>query len=327
MTSRQRIAIRLAFILISIAGGLLVMALAHTTTEASCSSCTGTFYGAYDSLMNKAIGGNIWPQGTSRACAVADVVAVVNYDFLRKGYPLRFTNNGGQMTVEKNNQTTGASQWGYAKPTNAWGGITNIAPDFGNDPRSVAYDINHYDLHGSYIHNYIYRWQFAHTTEPSFTLQAQEATTLVVRELQNWKEPTVVFINGGLHSVLVTGAWSTNNPDANFPANVTGLVYRDSEGNATTSRQEISIGTWLRGGYVSPFGVYSLWSLYYGDRYAVGDMKNTYDPEPTVGIYTPTADNPHHWYRGFTWVEHDGDGNDNADWAINAYAIRIMRTP
>src|SRR5262249_14076578 len=156
---------------------------------------------------NKAISGTIWPQSTSRACGIADAVAIVNYDFLKNGYGLRFTTSGGQLTMEKNNQTAGASRWGYAKPTNAWGGITNIAPDFGTDPRSIAYDINHYDLHGNYIHNYIYRWPFAHTTVPSHWLQGQEAFTLITRQFENFKAPVVVFINGGIHSVVVTGAW------------------------------------------------------------------------------------------------------------------------
>lgn len=327
MTIQQRIATRIAIALLAITGGLLGVALNAMTNQTSASSFAGSYYGAYDSLMSKAISGSIWPQATSNACAIADVVAAVNYDFLRYGHGFRFTNWSGQLTVERNNQTAGASEWGHATPTNAWGGITNIAPDFGNDPRSVAYDINHYDLHGSYIHDYIYRWQFTHTTKPSFTLQAEEATTLVVRDLVKWKSPIVVFINGGLHAVLVTGAWSTNNPDTNLPANIQGLIYRDPEGAEASSRQEIPLGTWIRGGYANPFGVYSLWSLYYGDRYTAGDMRNSYDPEPTVGVYKPTSAYPHHWYLGFTWVEHDGDAYDNADWALNAAAIRVMKTP
>lgn len=327
MTPRQRIAIRIAFALIAISGGLLAIALTHTNTEASCSTCNGTYYGVNESLMNKAIGGTIWPQTLSNACAVADVVGLVNYDYLKAGRSLRFPNGAYQTTVESYNQTSGASQWGYAQPTNQVGGITNIAPDFGNDPRSAANDVQHFNVSGTSVHNYIYRWQFAHRIQPSFSQQAQEATTLVVRELENWQEPTIVFINGGLHSVLVTGAWSSNDPDTHFPANIQGLVYRDSEGNSSTSRQEIPLSTWIGGHYANQFGVYSLWSLYYGDRTRIGDMRNTLDPEPTVGPYKPTARFPHHWYLGFTWVEHDHDFANSADWALNAYSIRVMLTP
>lgn len=327
MTSKQRIAIRLAFILIAVSGGLLALAMTHTSSDASCSTCTGTFYGAYETLMTKAIGGNIWPQATSNGCAVTDTIGVVNYDYLRFGHPLRFINKDSQTIVQKDNQIAGSSQWGRATPTNDWAGVTNIAPDFGNDPRSVAYDISHYDLVGIHWHDYIYRWQFAHSTQPSYSQQVREATTLVARELENWKEPVVVFINGGLHSVLVTGVWSSNNPNTNFPANIQGLVYHDPEGNATTSRQEIPINTWILGNYANPFGVYSLWALYYGDRSSIGDMQNAFDPEPTVGIYKPTSTHPYHWYRGFTWVARDSNSANDADWAINATNGSVMTTP
>src|SRR6185437_2676932 len=197
MTSRQRIAIRIAFALIAISGGLLAIALTHTNTEASCSSCNGTYYGVNESLMNKAIGGNIWPQVLSNACAVADVVGMVNYDYLKAAKSLRFPNGAYQATVESYNQSFGASQWGYAKPTNAVGGITNIAPDFGNDPRSAANDVQHDHIGSSAVHEYIYRCQFAHRIQPASAKKVQEATTLVVRGLENTQEPAIVFITGG----------------------------------------------------------------------------------------------------------------------------------
>ena len=40
--------------------------------------------------MNKAIGGTIWPQTLSNACAVADVVGLINYDYLKAGKSLKF---------------------------------------------------------------------------------------------------------------------------------------------------------------------------------------------------------------------------------------------
>ncbi|HEY7341874.1 MAG TPA: hypothetical protein VH591_13410 [Ktedonobacterales bacterium] len=327
MTPRQRIAIRIAFALIAISGGLLALALTHTNTEASCSTCTGTYFGVNETRMNQAIGGTIWPQTLSNACAVADVVGLINYDYLKAGKSLKFPNSAYQSSVEQYNKTSGSSQWGYAKPTNQVGGITNIAPDFGNDPRSAANDVQHYHIGSSGVHDYVYRWQFAHRIQPSYSQQAQEATTLLVRGLENTQEPAIVFINGGLHSVLVTGAWSSNNPNIHFPANIQGLVYRDSEGNSSTSRQEIPISTWIGGHYANQFGVYSLWSLYYGDRTKIGDMRNTLDPEPTVGPYKPSARFPHHWYLGFTWVQHDSNTTYNADWAFNPYTNRVMLTP
>lgn len=329
MTRNQRIASRIAFILIAISGGFLGIVLASpslSTAQAYCSTCTGYFYGA-SSLVIKATSGTIWPQTTHSACGIADDIALINYLYLQYGHPLKFWNSGGQTTIEKNNQTAGASQWGHATPTNAWGGITNIAPDFGTDPRSVAYDVKHYAWSSIYVHNAIYRWQFAHTTAPSFWTQAKEATTLLARSLEIYHAPVITFINGGMHSVIVTGIWSSNNPKYYFPAGIRGLVYRDSEGNSTTSRQEISLYTWIAGNYANPWGVYSLWSRYYGDRYKLGDMKNTYDPEPTVGPYKPSSTYLHHWYLSFTWVARDGDSTDSVDWAINAYTKKVIRPP
>jgi hypothetical protein len=324
MTPKQRIAIRIAFVLIAIAGGFLTMVLTSAPSQAGCSTCYGAFYGT-STMAIKAISGTIWPQTTKNACAISDAVALVNYDYLQYGHPIRFANSSGQTTMEKNNQTAGASQWGYATPTNAWGGITNIAPDFGNDPRSVAYDVKHYASSNRYYHDFIYRWQFAHTTAPSYWSQAKEATTLMARSMETYHFPIIAFINGGVHSVVITGIWSNNDPNTHFPAGIQGLVYRDSEGNATTSRQEVSIYTWIAGQYASPFGVYSLWSHYYGDRNTTGDMKNTYDPEPTVGPYSPSSTYPHHWYLGFTWVSRDSDATDSVDWAINAYSKKIIK--
>lgn len=327
MTPKQRMAIRTAFILVALAGGLLTTALTQQRNAATTYAFSGTFYGAYESLMTQAISGNIWPQATSNACAITDTIGVVNYDYLRWGFPLRFVNSDSQSIVEKGNQTLGQSQWGYATPINQWGGITNIARDFGNDPRSVAYDISRYNVVGTYWHNYIYRWQFAHSTQPSFSQQAREGLTLVARNLETFKDPVVVFINGGLHSVLVTGIWSTTNPNTSWPANIQGVVYHDPEGNASSSRQEVPIDTWINGGYANPFGVYSLWSLYYGDRYSRGDKLNTFDPEPMKGPYVPNSSHPEHWYLGFTWVARDNNSGYSPDWAFNAASNQVMTTP
>lgn len=326
MTSKQRIATRIAFLLIAISGGLLGIVLKTSPAEASCASCTGTYYGATSLIVN-ATSGTIWPQTTSNACGIADAIAFLNYQYLQHSMPNKFTSSSAQTMIMNANQTAGASQWGDATPTNAWGGITNIAPDFGTDPRSVAYIAKNYGWSTLYIHDAIYRWQFAHTTAPSYVTQAKEATTLFAKAMANYHAPIIAFINGGLHSVIVSGIWSYNNPNYYFPAGIQGMVYRDSEGNSTTSRQEITINTWLGGNYASPFGVYSLWSLYYGDRYAVGDMQNTFDPEPMVGPYTPTDTNPHHWYLSFNWVTRDNRSADSLDLALNAYTNQPMTTP
>ena len=324
MTPKQRIALRVAFLLVIISGGLLTIMLKTTPAQASCSTCTGHFYGAGNQFIT-ATNGSIWPQHTNNACGIADAIGLVNYLDLQNGIARKFTSGSGQTTMENANQTSGASQWGYAAPTNAWGGITNLSPDFGTDPRSVTYDTKHYLPSNYDVHDFIYHWQFAHTTAPSYSTQAKEATTLLARRLEMYYAPVIAFINGGLHSVVVTGVWSTNDPNTHFPAGIQGLVFRDSEGNSTTSRQEITLNTWIGGRYASPWGVYSLWSIYYGDRYKAGDMLNTYDPDPTVGPYAPSSAYPHHWYLGFNWISRDGDSTDSVDWALNAYTKKAIK--
>src|SRR5690348_11408314 len=71
MTPKQRIATRIAFILFALAGALMTTVLTQKSSEASDTAFSGTFYGAYENLMTEAIGGNIWPQATSNACAVS----------------------------------------------------------------------------------------------------------------------------------------------------------------------------------------------------------------------------------------------------------------
>ena len=178
MTPKQRIALRVAFLLVIISGGLLTIMLKTTPAQASCSTCTGRFYGAGNQFIT-ATNGSIWPQHTNNACGIADAIGLVNYLDLQNGIARKFTSGSGQTTMENANQTSGASQWGYAAPTNAWGGITNLSPDFGTDPRSVTYDTKHYLPSNYDVHDFIYHWQFAHTTAPSYSTQAKEATNPV----------------------------------------------------------------------------------------------------------------------------------------------------
>lgn len=337
MTPKQRVLLRFAFVLIALAGGSLGFALIH---EDSLAAFSGTYYGANETWVNSAVGAT-FPQVKSTACTVADAAAFTNYIYLMNGQPLRFTSTQSQANIESDNQKWGASQWGNATPINAVAGITNIAPDFGNDPRSAAYMSWTYNLSGVRVHNYIYRWQFAHTTEPTFNTEALEATTLLGRALQITQAPVIATINGGMHAILVTGIYSTNSPSNYLPAGITGLVYRDPEASPSGSRFEVSISAWTGGKFSTPFGVYSLWSLYYGDLYAIGDKKNTSDPEPSVGIYTPTASSPNHWYLGFNWVQLDipyripwiWPGNpylsqpDNPDIAFDAVKNAMMTQP
>jgi hypothetical protein len=323
----RHIALQLAVMVLAISAGLgFWLVPAHGAT--AYAKGTPTFYGADTTKTVDAIQ-NIWPQGSGNYCGIETAEGAANYAEEDEGAAMSFTSTSNQYTVANTNQTSGASQWGYATPTNAYAGETNIAPDFGTDPRSSAYMAWNYTPNNTFFHDYIYRWQFANSTQPSFTTQVQQATTNVAQALESWHEPVQVVINGGLHLVLVSGIYAYNDPATNYPANISSVVYRDPMAAPSVSRFEVDFATWESGGYSTPFGVYSLWSLYYGDKYAVGDGLNTNDPEPSVGIYVPNSTHPVHWYKGFTWIQRDdnyANGSYNPDFAFTSTGQQ-MSTP
>jgi hypothetical protein len=332
MTHAQRVALRLSAVLLCVAASLLGsawrgdagVALAAPATQVA-PAAVASFYGADTTWTMNAIKA-IWPQGRGPFCGIETSLAAVNYDDEVHGVAMRFRSTSSQNTVAAANQTSGASQWGYPTPKSACGGVTNISRDTGTDPRSIAYMTWNYTPNNTFYHDYIYRWQFANRSAPSYYNQVLQATTSMARGLETWHEPLTAQINGGLHSVLVTGVYSYNDPASNYPAQIASVVYRDPMASPTVSRFQVSIGTWAAGHFSTPYGVYSLWSLYYGDRYAVGDRKNTSDPEPAVGIYVPNASHPVHWDLGFTWIQRDNNwanGSWNPDWAFTSTGVRM----
>ncbi len=326
MTSAQRSALRLSVVLLVVAGALLATAWHGSVGWAPTAQAgAGTFYGADSTRTINAIR-YIGPQASGAYCGIETAEAAVNYNDQVRGLAMRFRSTADQKTVAHNNQLSGASQWGYPTPINAYGGKTNISRDFGTDPRSIAYMTWNYTPSNTFYHDYIYRWQFANSYQPSFYTQVLQATTSMARGLAAWHEPLTAQINGGLHSVLVTGVYSYNDPRYVYPAQITSVVFRDPMAYYSASRFEVSIGTWAGGHLSTPNGVYSLWSLYYGDRYTVGDRRNTLDPEPAVGIYVPNATHPVHWYRGFTWIQRDNNyayGAWNPDWAYTSKGAKM----
>jgi hypothetical protein len=324
----RRLAFTLALALVVVTGSLLAVGwrgFLGTKGPIPPQTMPSTFYGVDAARMDLSVQ-NIWPQHSGPYCGVATALAAVNFDDHTQGFNMRFTSRSAQITVARANQSAGKSHWGYAKPTNVVAGITNIAPDFGTDPRSIAYMTKHYAPANTYFHDHIYRWQFANSTQPSFTTQVSEATTNVAQALETWHEPVNVTINGGLHSVLVTGITSLTDPATTYPAQIVSIVYRDPMAAPSISSFEVDFATWAGGHFSTPAGVYSLWSLYYGDVSRPGDGRNGNDPEPTVGAYKPTTSHPVHWYRGFTWIQRDSHANTSADYAYTSKDV-VMTSP
>lgn len=189
-----------------------------------------------------------------------------------------------------------------------------ISNDFGTDPRSIAYMAWFYTPANSYFHNYIYRWQMAHSSAPPYSQQVLEATTAFAWNLEEWGDPISVAINEGEHSILVTGVYSTNNPVDYFPANITYVTYRDPQDG---SHQTVDISQWTNG--IS--GGYDLWKHFYG-------YNNSQDPEPAVLPYKPGS-GQEHWFGGFNWIQIDENytnGQWSPDWSYTIYGGQ-MTTP
>lgn len=177
---------------------------AHASRAASVSG--PTWYGAGSTTWMVEATINIWPQPwKSNYCGVETSIGMINYDALNSGAAMPKPSSSNPVTtiINDNNRynTQTVSQWGYATPTNSTAGYTNIAADFGTDPRSVAYMSWNYSINNRWFHDYIYRWQFSGNSSN----QATDATTLMSRGLEAFGEPVVAFINEGGHAVLVTG--------------------------------------------------------------------------------------------------------------------------
>ncbi len=320
MNRYQSMALNCALALLFVSGGLLALAW-HVgrfapISAATTASTTTYYYGANNTYMVNAVQ-HIWPQENGPYCAIATGMAVTNYVDQEDHLTLRFSTPSNQYAIATADQKAGASRWGYAKPINATAGITNIAPDRGLDPRAAAYIQYHYSPQGTIFHDYIYRWQFHYKTAPPFHWQAIQATTSLFRAWLRFPEPMSVIINGGEHSVLVTGGWTSNSIVTNYPANIVGVIVRDPMFAGSISRFEVDNNQWTNHGTDFGVGYYTMWSRFYGQNPDFSVNKD--DPEPSVGIYRPISGHPEHWYQGFTWIRRDTNslnGYYSPDWAF-----------
>lgn len=339
----ERRVTKLSLALLLAGGGLISMGFQTSQTahaapvHVSHSSSVGgpTWYGAGSTtwMVEATIG--IWPQpSSSNYCGVETATGMVNYDALNSSasmpLPANYRNGQGPVSaITADNQSQSSptvSHWGHATYTNYTGGYSNIAADFGTDPRSVAYVAWNYSINNRWYHDYVYRWQFASATAPDMPTQALDATTLMARGLEAFGEPVVAFINSGAHAVLVSGVYSYSDPNNSFPAQIDELSIRDPMGTPSysgtdTSHFFVSPDQWTRYGGNNGLGWhYDLWTQYYG---------NSKDPDPSVGIYSGA-----HWSGGYTWVQRDNNtsnatspGEWDPDWAFNGYSGYIMMNP
>lgn len=317
--------LRVGLALMLAIGGLvfswIISGILHDATSAGA-CCTGAFYGSNATYVDNAVNA-IYPEwqnsgeGPTCNCGVMTTMAIANYAdqvyYGNNGHN-QFPNQASQNTVDTLNQwVSSQSQWGTpvtASTISACGGLANISLDTGTDPRTIAYDTYLYSPPGYYFGNVLYRSDLVADHPTNYSLQVAEATTMMAQAIETDQTPLSVAINGGLHSVLVTGIYANNDPASNWPASISGIVYRDPQYKASASRFTVDYSAWATYG-LNPYGGsyhYSLWSVYYGDVNTIGDQANTSDPEPLVGPYAPNAGAgyPYHWYHGFDWIQRIG---------------------
>lgn len=288
-------------------------------------AATGTYYGANGSWVSTAA--SDWPQHQNNWCGVANVELIANYTYIQTmgtGY-YPFHSGGQQRIADDLNSAAAVSQWG----TPSWNGTgpgfkADIARDGGTDPRAIAWGIEYESAAGNYLHlgqpgysqpkwatqSYSFHDDIYHPSAVSI----QTAVANLARTMETYQIPMSVTIAHGLHSDVLSGVYATNDPTNSFPANVTALTMWDP-----------AVGT-PGGGYQSARE--ATWSYYnfthdgrmWGQTYSVN---KGYDPDPSVGIYTPTSQYPHHWIGTWTAIGPDNRADLPPDYALDEHGNQM----
>ncbi|HEX9069088.1 MAG TPA: hypothetical protein VF807_09985 [Ktedonobacterales bacterium] len=252
-----------------------------------------THYGVAKATFQTATDAAAWPQKSGDWCGIATVAAIAAYrgSSVTQAGIADYLNSGGAVSA-------------FGSPSHAsgyWGpGFqADISRDYGTDPRALAQAMGAEaggNPHMRVVTNG--RWV---------------ATWLIVADVIR-NGPVTVFVDAGLHSVVVSGVNAWGNPLDNLN-NISSLEVWDpgaelggTSGVQAAREVDVSLSSWL----------YSM--SYLGSRYDNNWFGGyTYDPDPAVGPYTydPAAGNPHHlWVGNFVYIAPYGPGV-SADWAIN----------
>lgn len=294
----------------------------------SANAYTGSYYGANEAWV--AIGATEWPQKGNNWCGPANIEVVANYTFQMIGgeNDTPFLSGGQQRIVNDLDSSAAASEWG----TPGWNGTgpgfhADIAQDGGLDPRGMAWGIFYESADGYLLrptsppnprlnvprrinayHDVIYHVSAGYTV----------AIGGLARTLERYSQPISVTIAHGLHFDVVSGVYAGSDPINTYP---------NSNVNAVTT-WDPAVGT-STGGYQSSREV--TWANYtfntntdmWGSTY---NSNNGYDPDPSVGIYTPNSTYPTHWIGNRTDFEPDQRLNVGVDYALDENGT-VMQHP
>lgn len=252
-----------------------------------------------------------WPQRYSNWCGIATVALVANY----------LGNSISQSTIYNMlNSQQNESMWGYPPPSSSYWGpyvAADISGDFGTDPRSLAEGMT------------LATGRLYHVKVGLGS--AWDTTIHIVDDLLISRQPISVFVDHGMHSVIVSGVEAKGDPLAN-PNNITAIHVWDpgggvnSVGIQATQEAVVPLSQWLSG-TISWSGSSYLKSPYAANVY----QGKALDPDPAVGPYAYVPSQVNH-----LWVGHNiyisplasGDAAGlSSDWELNQNGVLIAGLP
>jgi hypothetical protein len=282
-----------------------------TSTPTSPPAATATPSNPYALDVSGAASASGWPQAYSNWCGIATVALIANY----LGNSISQSAIAGML-----NNPANQSMWSYPAPSSAyWGPYVpaNISGDFGTDPRSLAKGMT------------LATGRIYHAKVD--TSGAWDTTIHIVRDMLVSKQPISVFVDHGMHSVVVSGVEATGDPLSN-PNSITAIHVWDPGGGVNsvgiqpTLEAVVPISQWLSG--TIPWSG----SVYLKYPYAANVYQGrALDPDPAVGpyAYVPLQDN-HLWIGHNVYISplaSSDSANLSPDWELDQYGTLIAGLP
>ena len=282
-----------------------------TNTPAATATATATPSNPYALNVTGAASAAGWPQRYSNWCGIATVALVANY----------LGNGVSQSAIYSMlNSQQNESMWGYPPQSSSYYGpylAADISGDFGTDPRSLAEGM-------TLATGRLYHVKVG-------LGGAWDTTIHIVDDLLISRQPISVFVDHGMHSVIVSGVDATGDPLAN-PNNITAIHVWDPGGGVNSVgiqvKQEMVVkkSDWLSG-TISWSG-----ASYFKYPYAANVFGGkALDPDPAVGPYAYVPSQVNH-----LWVGHNvyisplasGDAAGlSPDWELNQNGVLIAGLP
>jgi hypothetical protein len=282
-----------------------------TPTPTTTPAATATPSNPYALNVGGAAAAAGWPQQYSNWCGVATIALVANYlgSGVSQSSILGMLNN-------PNNQ----SQWSYPAPSSSYYGPyvpTDISGDFGTDPRALAEGMT------------LATGRLYHAKVD--VNGAWDTTIHIVRDMLASRQPISVFVDHGMHSVIVAGVDATGDPLSN-PNSITAIHVWDPGGGVnmvgiqSAMEAVVPISQWLSG--TIPWSG----SSYLRYPYAANiDGGKALDPDPAVGpyAYVPAQVN-HLWIGHNVYISPLASGDSaglSPDWELDQYGTLIAGLP